>query len=80
MGAGFPRASYFPHKKATEVASLRKELSHMRVLLAAERKRHGRLEGALSKYQGLLERQITEQREAFQLLGQELRPFPLEAK
>jgi hypothetical protein len=50
------------------------EVSRLLGLLYAERNRHQRLERALSKYQAILEQQLTAQREAFALLGKELLP------
>lgn len=45
-------------------------------IISAERVRHSRMENALTRYQEVLESQITDQREAFKTLGKALLPGP----
>lgn len=59
-----------------ELSKLHDEINKLKGQLASERRRHIRLEAALSKYQAVLEQQLSIQREAFELLGRELRPAP----
>ena len=66
-----------PSTKLSE-AQLQIELVNLRRLLRAERKRHAQLEGALGRYNALLEQIVTSQRQAFEQLHSELIPsvFP----
>jgi hypothetical protein len=50
------------------------EVLRLKRILAGERKRHAVVLTALARYQGVLEAQITEQREAFETLGKALVP------
>lgn len=50
------------------------QIFDLRRVVAAERIRHSKMENALTRYQEILERQITDQREAFRTLGKVLLP------
>lgn len=50
------------------------EVFNLKRLLASERRRHAQTESILAKYQSILEKTITDQREAFETLGAELLP------
>ena len=57
-----------------------KTIFNLRELLGAERRRHAALETALARYQSLLEKTITDQREAFKTLGKELLPHEMDKR
>jgi hypothetical protein len=60
---------------------LRKDRSHLRILLASERKRHASVESVTVRYVNQLERQIEDLRSAvFQNLGRQFTPKPTETK
>ena len=56
------------------VERLEGEIKSLRILLAAERRRHAKLESAICKYQALLEKEITEQTARVQTLRVALMP------
>ena len=61
-----------PAPTRAEMQALYAQLSKYKNELAIERKRHIKLEGALSRYQSILEKQITELTAAVDALRQEL--------
>jgi hypothetical protein len=61
-------------------AELIETIFNLRTLLSAERRRHATMETALSRYQSLLEKTITDQREAFKTLGKELLPHEMDKR
>jgi hypothetical protein len=63
-----------PSAQPTGIEGLKANIGRLKAIIAAERRRHTRLENALSKYQAVLETQITAMREAALTMGRELRP------
>lgn len=72
------------HKLATinndNITRSERVIAKLKAQLAMERRRHVRLEAAHSKYFGILESVLADQRLAFQQLSAELVPLPFPVK